>query len=90
MQACFAGVGGANPPDATAAIDQVTEVCRRVGMPLGIFGMNPAVVRPYLEWGYTLIVCSVDTVLLGTAARELLSHATRRSPQARIDQYVAK
>ncbi len=61
-------------PEVAAAIDRVTEVCRRVGMPLGIFGMNPAAVKPYLDRGYTLIVCGVDTVLLDTAARELLNH----------------
>ncbi len=74
LSASLGHLGDPAHPDVVAAIDRVTEVCRRTGMPLGIFGMNPAAVKPYLERGYTLIVCSVDTVLLGTAARELLNH----------------
>jgi 2-keto-3-deoxy-L-rhamnonate aldolase RhmA len=79
LSASLGHLGDLAHPDVVAAIDRVTEVCRHVGMPLGIFGMAPEAVNPYLERGYTLIVCSVDTVLLGTAARELLSHATRRA-----------
>ncbi len=74
LSASLGHLGDPAHPDVVAAIDRVTEVCRRTGMPLGIFGMNPAAVKPYLERGYTLIVCGVDTVLLGTAARELLNH----------------
>jgi 2-keto-3-deoxy-L-rhamnonate aldolase RhmA len=70
LSASLGHLGDATHPAVAAAIDRVTEACRRVGMPLGIFGMNPVAVKPYLERGHTLIVCSVDTVLLGTAARE--------------------
>ncbi len=74
LSASLGHLGDMAHPDVVAAIDRVTDACRRAGMPLGIFGMNPAAVKPYLERGYTLIVCGVDTVLLGTAARELLNH----------------
>ena len=72
-------LGDSAHPEVVAAIDRVTEVCRRAGMPLGIFGMTPAAVKPYLERGYTLVVCGVDTVLLDTAARELLKHIAQAS-----------
>ncbi len=74
LSASLGHLGDPAHPEVVAAIDRVTEACRRAGMPLGIFGMNPIAVKPYLERGYTLIVCGVDTVLLGTAARELLTH----------------
>jgi 2-keto-3-deoxy-L-rhamnonate aldolase RhmA len=77
LAASLGHLGDLAHPDVAAAIDRVTEVCRRAGMPLGIFGMNPAAVKPYLDRGYALIVCGVDTVLLGTAARELLTHVTQ-------------
>ena len=35
-------------------------------MPLGIFGMNAAAVRPYIARGYRLILMSVDTLLVGS------------------------
>ena len=60
-------------PDVVAAIERVTQVCRGVNMPLGIFGMTADAVRPYIERGYTLLAVSIDTVLLGTAARQLLA-----------------
>jgi 2-keto-3-deoxy-L-rhamnonate aldolase RhmA len=72
LSASLGHLGDMAHPDVVAAIERVTEVCRRAGMPLGIFGMNPAAVKPYIERGYTLIVCGVDTVLLGAAARQML------------------
>ena len=78
LSASLGHLGDLAHPDVAAAIDRVTEVCRRAGMPLGIFGMNPAAVKPYLDRGYTLIACSVDTVLLGTAARDLLNDLTQK------------
>jgi 2-keto-3-deoxy-L-rhamnonate aldolase RhmA len=72
LSASLGHLGDLAHPEVVAAIDRVTEVCQRVGMPLGIFGMNLAAVKPYLDRGYTLIVCGVDTVLLGTMARELI------------------
>ena len=57
-------------------------------MPLGIFGMNAAAVRPYIARGYRLILMSVDTLLLGQAARELLWHAVKDvgQPQSEIGE----
>jgi 2-keto-3-deoxy-L-rhamnonate aldolase RhmA len=40
-------------------------------VPLGIFGLSPDAVAPYIEKGFNLIVAGVDTLLLGNAAREL-------------------
>jgi 2-keto-3-deoxy-L-rhamnonate aldolase RhmA len=62
-------------PDFRDAVDHITSACQAHGMPLGIFGMNAEAVRPYMARGYRLILMSVDTLLLGQAARELLRSA---------------
>jgi 2-dehydro-3-deoxyglucarate aldolase len=61
--------------DFVQAVERITAACQAVSMPLGIFGMNAEAVRPYIARGYRLILMSVDTVLLGQAARDLLLSA---------------
>ncbi len=73
LSASLGRLGEMTHPAVVAAIDRVAEVCRNAGMPLGIFGMNAEAVKPYIERGYTLIVSGIDTVLLGTAARQMLN-----------------
>ncbi len=73
LSASLGRLGEVTHPEVVAAIDRVTAVCRAVNMPLGIFGLSAQAVQPYIERGYTLIVAGVDTVLLGTAARQLLA-----------------
>ncbi len=64
--------GQIDHPDVQAAIRRVAEVCQQAGIPVGIFGMTAGAVRPYIEQGFRFIVCGVDTVMLGNAARQLL------------------
>ena len=59
-------------PDVQAAIQHVANVCFEVGMPIGIFGMTAEAVRPYIQQGFKFIVSGADTVLLGSAAQQLL------------------
>jgi 2-keto-3-deoxy-L-rhamnonate aldolase RhmA len=61
------------------AIEHVTKTCLAARVPLGYFGVTVEAVRPYIERGYTLIVAGVDTVLLGTAAKTLLTDLRRTS-----------
>src|SRR5262249_31140037 len=65
--------GRVDDPAVTAAIDRVVEACRAAGMPLGYFGVTAAAVKPYIERGCTLIVAGVDTLFLGSAAKNLLA-----------------
>jgi 2-dehydro-3-deoxyglucarate aldolase len=60
-------------PEVREAIDRVTEACRNARIPLGIFGLSAEAVMPYITKGYTLIVAGVDTVMLGSAAKDLLA-----------------
>jgi 2-keto-3-deoxy-L-rhamnonate aldolase RhmA len=77
LSASLGRLGEVTHPDVIAAIERVTQVCRAANMPLGIFGMTAEAVRPYIDRGYTLLAVSIDTVLLGTAARQLLVQVKR-------------
>jgi 2-keto-3-deoxy-L-rhamnonate aldolase RhmA len=77
LSASLGHIGEVTHPDVIAAIDRVTQACRVVNLPLGIFGMTAEAVRPYIDRGYTLLAVSIDTVLLGAAARQLLVQVKR-------------
>ena len=72
LSASLGHPGELTHPEFQDAVERITRACQAVSMPLGIFGMNAAAVRPYIARGYRLILMSVDTVLLGQAARDLL------------------
>jgi 2-dehydro-3-deoxyglucarate aldolase len=73
LSASVGRMGQLDHPDVTQAIDHVTMVCRAAGVRLGAFGVSAEAIRPYLDRGYTLIVAGVDTMLLGQAAKALLT-----------------
>lgn len=69
--------GQVDDPAVTAAIDKVTKACQAANIPLGIFGIDAAAVKPYIERGFTLIIAGVDGIMLGQAAGEMLSQLQR-------------
>jgi 2-dehydro-3-deoxyglucarate aldolase len=73
LSASLGRLGDVAHPDVQAAIDRVTDVCQAAGVPLGIFGVSVAALHPYLARNYTLIVASVDTLLLAQAAQAMLA-----------------
>jgi len=79
LSASLGRTGDLDHPVVQQAIDHVTAVCQRAGMALGYFGVSADAVRPFIERGYRLIVAGVDTLMLGSAARTLLSQV-RDSP----------
>ena len=72
LSASMGLMGQIDHPHVVEAIDRVTAVCLRAGLKLGIFGVTPAAVRPYLAKGYTFLVAGVDTIMLGKGARAVL------------------
>lgn len=72
LSASLGKPGQVNDPEVVDSIRHVAKCCRAAGVPLGIFGMNAAAVRPWQEEGFTLLVAGIDTVLLGAAAAALL------------------
>jgi 2-keto-3-deoxy-L-rhamnonate aldolase RhmA len=73
LSASLGRLGEVTHPEVVSAIEHVTQVCRAAHMPLGIFGMSAEAVQPFIQRGYTLLAVSVDTVLLGSAARQMLA-----------------
>lgn len=73
LSASLGQMGQIDHPSVVQAIEHVTAVCRAARMPLGIFGVTAAAVRPYLARGYSLLTCGVDTILLSQATRQMLS-----------------
>jgi 2-keto-3-deoxy-L-rhamnonate aldolase RhmA len=73
LSASLGKPGKLDDPKVIEAVDQITNVCLAAGMPLGVFGVTAAAVRPYIDRGYRLIVAGVDTLLLAQAARSLLA-----------------
>ena len=59
--------------EVTDAIDHVTRVCQDAGVKLGAFGISAAAVKPFIDNGFTLITASIDTLMLGQAAQNLLA-----------------
>ena len=66
-------LGEVEHPKVLAAIERVTDVCQRANVPLGIFGISAAAVKPFIKRGYTLVVAGVDTVMLGQADQRLIA-----------------
>ena len=72
LSASLGKIGQVDSPEVVEAIQRVTSVCRAAGIRLGIFGVTPDAIRPYLEQGYTLITAGVDTLFLIQAAKRML------------------
>jgi 2-dehydro-3-deoxyglucarate aldolase len=64
--------GQVNDPAVLQAIARIITECDACNMPLGIFGMTPEAVKPYIQAGYSLIAVGVDTVLLANAASQIV------------------
>jgi 2-keto-3-deoxy-L-rhamnonate aldolase RhmA len=73
LSASLGKMGQVDDPAVVAAIDRVTAACRGAGMPLGIFGVTAAAIRPYAARGYSLLVAGVDTLYLANGAKALLA-----------------
>jgi 2-keto-3-deoxy-L-rhamnonate aldolase RhmA len=64
--------GQVTDPAVLQAIARIITACDACNMPLGIFGMTPEAVKPYIQAGYSLIAVGVDTVLLADAASQIV------------------
>ncbi len=73
LSASLGKTGQFDDPAVVAAIDRITIACLASKFPLGYFGITAEAVEPFIKRGYTLIVVGVDTLLLGTAAKNLLA-----------------
>lgn len=60
-------------PKMVRAIDRIIELCRKCGKRLGIFASAPEEARKRIEQGFTFIAYSMDTMIFGAAARNIVS-----------------
>jgi 2-dehydro-3-deoxyglucarate aldolase len=72
LSASLGRPGAVDHPEVTGAIDHVRAACADARLPIGIFGLTPEAVQPYITRGFTMIVVGVDTVLMGLAAGAML------------------
>jgi len=61
-------LGQVAEPQVRSKIKHVADVCREAGLKAGIFGVDGQSIKPYLEFGYSLIAMGSDTLMLGEAA----------------------
>lgn len=72
LSASMGKMGQLDDAEVVSALKTISSTCMKAGMPVGIFGLTPDSVKPYIDEGYTLIVVGVDTLLLGNAAKGVL------------------
>ena len=70
--------GKVDDPEIQEQIARVREKCFRKKIPMGIFGINAAAVKPYICQGYTLIACGTDTWLFKDAVLDCLDMLRRK------------
>jgi 2-dehydro-3-deoxyglucarate aldolase len=72
LSASLGRPGAVDHPEVVDAIDHVRAACADARLPIGIFGLTPEAVQPYIAKGFTMIVVGVDTVLMAQAAGVML------------------
>ncbi len=72
LSASMDHMGQVEHPDVQAAIQRVHHACQSQGMPLGIFATTAARAKAYVQEGYRLVAVGGDTLMLGSAARDIL------------------
>lgn len=67
------GVPGAfTHPAFVAAVQRIAAACADVRVPLGVFGMTPAALEPYVRLGATLLVAGTEAVVLARGMETVL------------------
>ncbi len=69
--------GQTTDPEVQDAISRVKRFANDAKIPLGIFGVSPEAVTPYIQSGYTLIAVGMDGMLLADAARGIVGKLSK-------------
>lgn len=77
LSASMGKMGRVNDPEVRAAISKVKTCAHAADIATGIFGTTPEAVRPYIDDGFTLIAISIDTMILGDAAKKIVDASSR-------------
>ena len=73
LSASMGRMGRIDDPEVMEAIDCILSASKAVGMPVGCFGVTASAVRSDIERGCRLITIGVDALILGNAAKQILS-----------------
>lgn len=65
-------LGNPGAPEVRAVIEDAIRRIRSHGKPVGIFMMDPAMARQYIDLGVTFVAIGVDALLMVKGARDLL------------------
>jgi len=87
LSASMGFVGQPNHPDVQAAIADAVARIRKAGKAAGILSSTEEQARKWLAAGAQFVAVGVDTVLLATAARQLLSMYKKDAPAAGANGY---
>ena len=83
LSAAMGHLGDIAHADVQAALARAAALCRDAGVPCGIVGPNPAMVRRFLDYGYTWVAVGSDMSMMVGRAGEWLGDL-RRTPAAAI------
>lgn len=72
LSASMNKMGQVHDPKVTDTIGKIREMCSNAGMPAGIFGTSPDVVKKYQQQGFNLLAVNMDVLMLGKSAGETL------------------
>jgi 2-keto-3-deoxy-L-rhamnonate aldolase RhmA len=79
LSASMDHMGQVEHPEVQAAIQRVRQACQAQDMPLGIFAATAERARVYIQEDYTLVAVGGDTLMLGSAAKEILGKLRSQS-----------
>jgi len=83
LSAAMGHLGDIAHADVQAALARAAALCRDAGVPCGIVGPNPAMVRRFLDYGYTWVAVGSDMSMMVGRAGEWLGDL-RRTPAAAV------
>jgi 2-dehydro-3-deoxyglucarate aldolase/4-hydroxy-2-oxoheptanedioate aldolase len=68
LAAAMGHIGDIAHADVQAALERAARECRQIGKPCGIVGPTPAMVRRFIDYGYSWVAVGSDmSMLLGRA-----------------------
>jgi len=73
LSASMDHMGQVEHPEVQAAIRRVRLACQAHNMPLGIYAATAERAKAYIKEGYRLVAVGSDTLILDSAAREILA-----------------
>jgi 2-dehydro-3-deoxyglucarate aldolase/4-hydroxy-2-oxoheptanedioate aldolase len=75
LSGSFGKLGEIAAPEMLKAMETVLQSCKKHGLPIGIFALQPQQAKTYAKAGYQLIAMGIDVHFMWTAAKAALEIA---------------